>query len=263
MKKQIENCNIRIVTVYIRQEMYERFFALNPVVKNYHLIGIDNREKNLGLPARYNQIIDDNINQDCWLFFVHEDFEIKSGIEEIVKLDTGRVYGTFGIALINGNPTPYGRHICSDKDGGHAVEVGLSITNCKTVQTIDCQSVLVHTSLLARYPALRFDEHLTFDLYAEDFAINALECLGVDVCVFPLVFQHYSHGKITDRYRDGLRYLAEKYPTTAVAGSCSFIGGLAHELERYFTYEIRANQEAKSLSILDRAQSLIARWRNR
>lgn len=253
--------DLRIVTVYIRPKMYERFFTLNPVVNGYSLLGIDNRESNLGLPARYNQIITEQLDQNCWLFFVHEDFEIQGGLEGIADLTPDCIYGTFGIKLVNGAPVPYGRHICSNKDGTDPVEVGTVLDRPESVQTIDCQSVLVHSSLLARYPSLRFDEQLSFDLYAEDFAITARERLQIDVRVFPLVFQHYSHGKVTQRYLFGLRYLAEKYPQTAVAGSCSFIGGRAHELERHFTYAIRANQDGRPVGLLDRVRARLGRWR--
>ena len=81
-------------------------------------------------------------------------------------------------------------------------------------------------------------------IIAEDFCINARERHRIDVQVFPLRFQHYSHGNITERYHAGLRYLAAKYPDTAVPGSCSFIGGRAHELERHFRYQVRADRDA-------------------
>jgi len=253
--------DLRIISVYIHPEMYARFFELNPAVNAYRLIGIDNRESNMGLPARYNQIITEHLDQNCWLFFVHEDFEIRDGLENIADLTPDCVYGTFGIKLVNGAPVPYGRHTCSNKDGTHPVEVGTAVESPEVVQTIDCQSVLVHSLLLARHPDLRFDEHLTFDLYAEDFAILARERLNIDIRVFPLKFQHYSHGNITERYHAGLRYLAAKYPQTAVPGSCSFIGGRAHELERHFTYAIRANQGGRPLRLLDRVRARLARLR--
>lgn len=242
--------DVKLVTVFINPEMYDRFFTSNSNVNCYELLGIDNRPFNHGLPKIYNEIIEKYKNDDCWLFFVHEDFEIKSGLAVVDKLDHGVVYGTFGVNLVNNAPVPYGRHICSNKDGSCAVEAGNEVTDTVKVQTLDCQSVLIHTSLLTKYPLLRFDEKLTFDLYAEDFCINAQEQHGVDVRVFPLRFQHYSHGKLTERYHAGLQYLAEKYPAVAVAGSCSFIGGKAAELEKFFKYNIRANESNKQVTRL-------------
>lgn len=233
--------DIKLVTAVINPEMYSRFFTSNPNVNCYELIGIDNRQFNRGLPIIYNEAIKNHINDDCWLFFVHEDFEIKCDMDIVNGLDREFVYGTFGVNSENGIPVAYGRHVCSNKDGTYAVEVGKAVLDTVKVQTLDCQSILVHTSLLTKYPFLRFDEKLTFDLYAEDFCINAQERHGIYVKVFPLKFQHYSHGKLTERYHASLRYLAEKYPSVAVAGSCSFIGGRASELEKKFTYDIPAN----------------------
>lgn len=240
--------DVKLVTAFINPEMYDRFFSSNSIVNCYELVSIDNRQLNRGLPIIYNEAIENYKNEDCWLFFVHEDFEIKCDLATIVDcLDRHCVYGTFGINIENNVPVSYGRHVCSNKDGSCPVDVGNEVRNTIKVQTLDCQSVLVHTSLLAKYPLLRFDEKLTFDLYAEDFCINAQEQYEIDIRVFPLKFQHYSHGNLTERYHAGLRYLAEKYPTVAVAGSCSFIGGRADELEKNFKYDIRANANGEKV----------------
>ena len=235
---------LKIVTVVIDPAMYARLFSMNRVVTGCDLVSIDNRQLNRGLPVIYNELITRYLDENCWLLFVHEDYEIKGGLSVVDTLEPSYVYGTFGLNFENNSPAPYGRHVCSNKDGSRAVEVGHAISEPVTVQTLDCQSMLVHTSLLREHPKLRFDEHLTFDLYAEDFCINAKYKLGITSKVFPLKFQHYSHGKITDRYHAGIRYLAEKYPDVAVAGSCSFIGGRSADLEKYFVYGVGQVQNA-------------------
>lgn len=60
--------DIKLVTVFITPEMYNRFFISNPNVNCYDLIGIDNRQLNRGLPVIYNETIENHINDDCWLF---------------------------------------------------------------------------------------------------------------------------------------------------------------------------------------------------
>ena len=242
--------HIKIITVVIDPGMYGRFFLANPVVNGSDLVSIDNRELNRGLPTIYNELVARYLDANCWLLFVHEDYEIKGGLSTIDSLDPNFVYGTFGLNFENNAPVPYGRHICSNKDGTRAVEVGHAISDPVAVQTLDCQSILVHTTLLRDNPQLRFDEHLTFDLYAEDFCINAKYRLGITSKVFPLTFQHYSHGKITDRYHAGIRYLAQKYPDVAVAGSCSFIGGQSATLEKYFVYGVGPVQNASLEPVL-------------
>ena len=240
---------LKIITVFINPSMYERFFLKNAVVNGCDLVPIDNRHLNRGLPAIYNELIARHLDENCWLFFVHEDYEVKDGLSVIDQLDQNHVYGTFGLNFENNSPVPYGLHVCSNKDGSRAVEVGHAISQPAAVQTLDCQSILVHSSLLRNNPTLRFDEKLTFDLYAEDFCINAKYQLGIISKVFPLTFQHYSHGSITERYHSGLRYLAEKYPDVAVAGSCSFIGGRSKDLEKYFVYGAGQVQSTPGSSI--------------
>ena len=232
---------IRIITVYLDIYMYSCFFTFNQNINSCCLHGIDNRKENLSLPIHYNKIIEKFKNEDCWLYFVHDDFMIYSGIWDINKLDPGKVYGSFGVKLENGVPVAYGKHVCSNKDGSDSVEVGKAVKRVVAVDTLDCQSILIHTSLCRSSPELVFDENLTFDLYVEDFCMNAKVRHGIGVEVFPLDFQHYSHGAITERYHRGLKYLAEKYPDVAVTGSCSFIGGKAQHLEEKFQYEIKAN----------------------
>lgn len=237
----MKQSKIKIVSVYINEIMFYNFFILNSNLLRYDIISIDNRLNNFGLSKIYNDLIKDNINQDAWLFFVHEDFEIKGSLEHIYGLEKNAIYGTFGVSMEQGGPpVAFGRHTCSNKDGSNAVEAGLPITSPQSVQTIDCQSILIHTSLLRQHDSLRFDENLSFDLYAEELCLNASCLLDIPIYVFPLDFQHYSHGKITERYHKGLSYLEAKYPNHALPGSCSFVGGKYAELEKIFKYDIQA-----------------------
>lgn len=237
----MQKSKINVITVYINEIMFYNFFILNSNLMRYNIISIDNRQINNGLPNLYNKVIKDKINDNAWLFFVHEDFEIKSSLECIHDLDENAIYGTFGVSMEqSGYPIAFGRHTCSNKDGTNAVEAGMPIASIQSVQTIDCQSILIHTSLLRRHNSLRFDENLSFDLYAEDLCLNASCMLNIPIYVFPLDFQHYSHGKITDRYHKGLSYLKTKYPNHALPGTCSFVGGNSAELEKVFKYNIQA-----------------------
>jgi hypothetical protein len=222
--------------------MFHCFFALNSQLFACDVRGIDNRESNEGLPAIYNRVIEQSLADDCWIFFAHEDFDVRGDLSVIDKLNPGVIYGTFGVFMNGHVPVGAGCHKVSRKDGSDATMVGLEIAQPKEVNTLDCQSILVHSSLFRKYPTLRFDENLTFDLYAEDLCLNATENLGIKVMVFPLKFQHYSFGKVTERYHRGLDYLASKYPESAVPGSCSFIGGRSGSLSENFTYDIEANK---------------------
>jgi hypothetical protein len=231
-----------VVSVYINRFMYRNYFENNSSLLQSNLDCVDNRILNRGLPAIYNEKINKYLKDDVWIYFVHEDFEIKDPLDEAVEdLNPNSIYGTFGVKLVGDFPVAYGKHLCSNKDGSNCVEAGLNIDFPEKVDAIDCQSILIHTSLLRRHNNLRFDEKLTFDLYAEDLCLNSKFELDIGIFVFPLKFQHYSHGKISKRYMDGLDYLAGKYPNFAIPGTCSFIGGGAKKLEEKFKYNIEAS----------------------
>ena len=78
--------------------------------------------------------------------------------------------------------------------------------------TVDCQCLIVHSSLIQRHK-LRFDENLTFDFYVEEFCINASERYDVKLKVIPLKCVHYSGGNITERFYNSVKYVQEKYKT--------------------------------------------------
>ena len=62
------------------------------------------------------------------------------------------------------------------------------------VDTVDCQCLIVHSDLIKKYH-LRFDEHLQFHFYAEEFCIMASEkynipsyALSIDSISSPITF---------------------------------------------------------------------------
>ena len=235
------NDPLKIFVPYVNEKMAIDLFRKNPKVSGQNVTLIDNRDRAAGLPVIYNEIIAEHLNQDLWLFFVHEDFEVQGDLFSTETLAKEAVYGTVGVKMDGHLPIGFGQHKCSEKDGSDILSVGLSISAPTWVETLDCLAILLHTRLLRDRPGLRFDEKLTFDLYAEDLCINAQENYGIPVMVLPLEFQHYSKGFVTERYWRGRDHLGEKYPDVGVPGSCSFIGGRAPELEQYFTYDIPAN----------------------
>ena len=233
---------LRVFVPFINETMAGNFFRHNPRLDGIDVDLIDNRVRGAGLPELYNEVIEAHLGEDCWLFFVHEDFEIQGPLFDLASLSRDVVHGTFGVRMRGHVPVAIGRHVCSQKDGSKPVKVGEEIEEPTWVDTIDCQSILLHTSLLRRHEDLRFDEMLTFDLYCEEFCLNAQVNFGIPVLIAPLRFQHYSHGRITDRYHRGLDHLARRYPNCAMPGTCSFIGGRAADLGVHFKYDIEANR---------------------
>ncbi|WP_120633348.1 hypothetical protein [Ruegeria sp. EL01] len=236
---------LQIFVPYVNEKMATDFFQKNSNLSGQSIHLIDNRERAAGLPQIYNEIIEKRLEEDAWLFFVHEDFEVQGELFSTENLAKEAVYGTFGVKMDGHEPNAFGQHRCSEKNGLKVLSVGLPVTALTWVETLDCVAVLLHTQLLRDRPGLRFDENLTFDLYAEDLCINAQENFGIPVLVVPLEFQHYSKGFVTDRYWRGIKYLGDKYPDVGVPGSCSFIGGKATELEKHFVYDIPANTKKR------------------
>lgn len=70
--------------------------------------------------------------------------------------------------------------------------------------------IIVHSSLIKKYD-LRFDETLSFDLYVEDFCIQAREKYGIVSKILPLKCQHYSYGNVSKRFYELLKYMRKKY----------------------------------------------------
>jgi hypothetical protein len=236
---------LQIFVPYVNEKMATDLFEKNSNLSGQSIHLIDNRGRAAGLPTIYNEIIEENLDEDTWLFFVHEDFEVQGKLFSTENLAIEAVYGTFGLKMDGHKPNAFGRHRCSEKNGSKALYVGLPITTPTWVETLDCVTILLHTRLLRDRPGLRFDENLTFDLYAEDLCINAQENFGIPVLVVPLEFQHYSKGFVTERYWRGIKHLGDKYPDVGVPGSCSFIGGKAPELEQHSTYDIPANTKKR------------------
>jgi predicted HAD superfamily hydrolase len=235
--------NITIAVVYITNKFFNNFYVNNERLRGYSLIGVDNRKNNQSLTVIYNKIIDAHIDTNSWLVFAHEDLLFLDDLSVISGLNPKCLYGSFGVRLENNFlPVGYGNHICSNKDGSDATEVGISIDKPAKVDTLDCQCIVVHTTLLQEYPELRFDENLSFHLYVEDFCILANSKYGISSKVLPLRFQHFSFGQMDDEYYKSLEYLDNKYPAAALPGPCSFIGGKAELLSKKYTYDIKAKK---------------------
>ncbi|MEP4802920.1 MAG: hypothetical protein ABJZ69_00830 [Hyphomicrobiales bacterium] len=253
--------SLKIFVPFVNEQMATKCFSENQFLAEREVYLIDNRDRSAGLPTLYNEIVEENLSEDLWLFFVHEDFQVQGELFDTEDLAVDAVYGVFGLRMDGHNPVGFGRHKCSEKDGSSVLHVGLPITSPTCAQTLDCVAVLVHTRLFRERPGLRFDEALTFDLYAEDLCINAHENHGVPILVLPLEFQHYSKGFVTERYWRGIEHLGQKYPDVGVAGSCSFIGGKAHELEAHFTYDIPANRKKRRRREARKARFSLNLWR--
>lgn len=207
---------MQIVSVVRNFEMFERLVKNNPYNKGADCVCFDNNQENLYISVRYNQFLNNyDYGQENWLVFCHEDWEIKENWQDkIAALHKDRIYGVVGVTSFRWWNRVYQKMVGkieeSQKDGSQRIMRGEPIVAEQEVETFDCQCLIVHSSLIKKHN-LRFDEKLMFDLYAEEFSINARENFGIGSYVVPVKCQHYSSGDLQQRFFDSMEYIKNKY----------------------------------------------------
>lgn len=222
---------MKVISVVRNFDMYNRLVKNNPFITTADFICFDNRTDNKGIPLRYNFFLNNyDYHHEDWFIFCHEDWETKENLQRRLNvIDKNCLYGPIGANWKYSTKKPIGQIIQSNKDGSNKEIEGLKGYNLKQANTFDCQCLIVHSSLINKYH-LRFDEKLTFDLYIEDFCINAHERYNVKSKILQLNCQHWSKGNITERLHKQFLYLKNKYKNAkkiyfGVCFNGKFIGG--------------------------------------
>lgn len=203
---------VYMVSVVRDYAMYRKCIVDNPFCRSLSIVTLDNRKENLGIPVRYNRFMD-SIQEDGWVVFCHEDWMPLQDIGPLLEgLDRSSIYGPVG-AVMEVCPRADFIHISGHieqrrKDGSWHKDVR-GTWRGGDADTFDCQCVIAHSSLL-REKDLRFDEHLSFDMYAEDFCASAW-LKGVPSKILPVKCRHYSGGTVGQRFWDSLEYLRGKF----------------------------------------------------
>lgn len=218
------------ISVSINPALYSRCIGGNPYASSLERVKIDNRKKDEPIPVCYNRYLEKyDYSHDAWFVFCHDDFELKEDIVPLLDgLDLSALHGVvggarrgaagFGMQVIYGNMTEKRR------DGeGMEWSVGRHVEKATEVEAFDCCCLIVHSSLIKKYD-LRFDEHLLFDLYVEDFCAAAKVKYGIRSYVHPLKCCHHSGSHATERLYRHMPYLKEKYPHDCFVGSCAYFG---------------------------------------
>ena len=243
-----------LVSVVRDEAMYEKCIAGNQFCDECELMKIDNREKNEFISVLYNRVLEGiDYSQERWILFAHEDLEFRGRIDGLLgKADKGSLYGVIGGVLkprkrwlLGGfwAGVYYGHIWQCNKDGSELKEVGEVVPLGTEVETVDCQFLAVHSSLVEKYH-LRFDENLSFDFYAEDFSINASEKYQIKTRILPLEVCHHSPGNIQPRFFRQLNYLDKKYPGAEYFGTSGYNIGSGRTFMRrcqklLFAFELR------------------------
>lgn len=205
---------MQVVSVVRDFDMYERLVRSNVHMQGAVFTPYDNREENLHITTRYNQFLDSyDYAKEDWFVFCHEDWEVKEDlVARLEGLDKNCLYGPVGVTLIacEGGARTLGQIIESKKDGSNPHTAGISVKINEEVGTFDCQCLILHSSVIARHN-LRFDENLSFDLYVEDFCIQAREHASIKSYILQLHCQHYSGGNVAERFYQQYDYICSKY----------------------------------------------------
>ena len=221
-----------IISAVRDYDMYDKCISANPNCRGCELVPYDNREKNESIPVLYNRFLDSRpADEDAWYVFCHEDFEPLEPLPEVIaKADRGSLWGPIGVITRRRFFIYEQWHLCGTingcaRDGSNPIRIGHDVSCGTPVDTFDCQCLIVHSSLIVR-AGLRFDEHLTFDLYLEDICIAANERHGIKSRILPFACRHWSDSIAKSRYYTQKAYLDRKFPDCCYTGSCSWaIGG--------------------------------------
>ena len=228
--------NICMATPVRDFSMYAKCISENKALTFCRKVPMDNRHRNETIPVLYNRFIDSGDYGDTdWLVFCHEDFQPLQSFEDtIASLDSDSIYGPIGSCLVHSNShfVPGGLWTTrvlgeideSNKDGSGLHVFGEKVALGSAVETLDCQCLIVNASLVQKHH-LRFDENLTFDLYAEDFCANAFLAHGIQSRIFPFECRHWSGGTFAPRFFKQRDYLHKKYPRAEFASPTGYTIG--------------------------------------
>lgn len=230
---------IQIVTVVNKYNLYNEVIRENPFMNPHSLHVYDNTKTNIGIARRYNDFIKNQMTEDSWIIFCHQDFGFKEAVtDKIEALDKNYIYGPIGVGAIK----QFVFIVSISRYGVERFRIGfydrtkqfgciLQKTHDKTamkgkhirkpvvVETVDSCCVIVHSSLIKKHN-LSFDEHLEWHLYAEDFSLNAKRNCRVLTKAAQFDCTHYSAGNVDHVFYDHLNYLRKKYQTDRFATTC-------------------------------------------
>lgn len=228
----------KLVCVYNNRDIFFKVVKSNNNTESCELFAFDNTLENAPITKLYNKFIEKNIESDSWFVFIHQDFGFMENIDLIVeKLNTNYIYGPVGVKIFKG--LFWGkRHDVESVKRGFKTELKLTIGQIlqgdndfglrkhgrlalfqPTVDAIDCCCIIVHSSLLKKYN-LRFDEHLSFHMYAEELCYRAKKDYKIKTKVIQTKCFHLGKGCLDEDYQKSAQYLKEKFNIKRIPSTC-------------------------------------------
>lgn len=223
-------------------KMYDAVIKTNPFVQKDNIVleVIDNTAENRGLSKRYNDFLERyDYLEKAWFVFCHEDWEILEGIaKKLEDLDRNCLYGSFGARTVKTKDGQLKREYVGNiydcaKDHTNLRKIGKEFKGLEKVDVLDCQVLIVHSDLINKH-TLRFDEQFEWDLYVEDFCLNAFvkhaivsRVLDLEVCHCSQVTDISQRPSCLEKYP----YINEKYKQYSFAGIVRNIGGKSGNIQ--------------------------------
>ncbi|TAL68011.1 MAG: hypothetical protein EPN82_11450 [Bacteroidetes bacterium] len=221
---------IDFVTVVNEPEIYENNFLNNININNNNLVMYDNNKNNITITERYNDYINNKMQENTWVVFCHQDFEIQENVDQKLELlDKNCIYGPVGAATtknfvfflrLNGLKIAKSRigsvkktvikgQIIEKGNNKHII-AGHPAKDLEIVDTLDCCCFIVHSSTIKKMNFL-FDEKLDWHLYSEDLCLFAKTKHNIYSRIINIKSTHYSSGNFNSNFYLSLAYLKEKY----------------------------------------------------
>ncbi len=230
-----------IVSVVTNKAQYKKLLASNPFLQGCTLRPYDNSQENLPIPTRYNHFIENELPQDGWIVFCHQDFEFLQNPNDILlNLDKNCIYGPIGVRTgiksaisltfhsYRWKPSLHKKYeyIFSLKGQIHqnsndrSYLNGTYITSPQLVDTLDCCCIIIHSSLITKHH-LRFDPNFDFHCYTEDLCLAARH-LNIQSKAIQIKCCHYSLGNLNEAFWSKYQSLLQKYPSDFFATTCNY-----------------------------------------
>lgn len=228
----------KLVCVYNNRDIFLKVVKNNDNSKNRELFEYDNTLDNIPITKYYNKFIDENIESDSWFVFIHQDFGFMEDVDLIIeKLNRNYIYGAVGVKIFKGIfwgkkhdiegvkcgfktelKLTIGQILQGDNDFGLRKHGRLAFFQ-PTVDAIDCCCIIIHSSLLKKYN-LRFDEHLSFHMYAEELCYRTKKDYKIKTKVIQTKCFHLGKGCLDEDYQKSAQYLKEKFKIKRIPSTC-------------------------------------------
>jgi 2-polyprenyl-3-methyl-5-hydroxy-6-metoxy-1,4-benzoquinol methylase len=232
----------KIVLISARTDtaLYTKCMTENPFIRDNPscvMAGFDNSVENPAIPVHYNRFLDTWDYADAaWFVFCRSDWETREDLVPLLRhLDPNTLYGPVGAILYSNDDGSFtheyrGRYLEKMRDGSNERLACSPVHHTGAlVDTLDGQCLVVHSSLIAQY-RLRFDENPGFDLYVEDFCIDAREKHDIKSRILDIRCACWNLSDTADARQNlatGLAHVEKKHPGSCRGSTAGPLGGAA------------------------------------